>query len=390
MTTAGPDSCPIEGKVLLLLKGLGAGGAEMLAVTSARPRPGHLNHEVAYLLAHKDALVPRLAEHAVPVRSYDQRRSWDPRWLFRLRRDLRRTEIAVVHSHAPVPAIGARLAARTIPKQHRPKLVTTLHNTWSSLHPLTRAVYRLTSGLDDAHLSVSEGVHASLPPSLATQDRVVVHGIDVTQVRSTADRAGTREELGIDDDHVLVGTIANLRRTKGYPDLFAAAATVMERSERARFVIVGDGPMRDELEDLRSSLPHPERVLLTGRRLDATRLLSGFDVFCLPSHHEGLPVVLMEAMALGVPVVATRVGGVGELITDGVEGRLVDPHRPDDLASVLLDLAEDPDARARFADRARHRSEALDTRPALRAVHDTYERLLELAFDTGSGPLGTA
>ena len=94
MTTAGPDSCPIEGKVLLLLKGLGAGGAEMLAVTAARPRPGHLDHEVAYLLAHKDALVPRLAEHAVPVRSYDQRRSWDPRWLFRLRRDLRRTEVA--------------------------------------------------------------------------------------------------------------------------------------------------------------------------------------------------------------------------------------------------------------------------------------------------------
>ena len=378
-------------KVLLLLKGLGAGGAEVLAANTARPRPDdHLDHEVAYLLAHKDALVPRLTQHAVPVRSYDQRRAWDPRWLFRLRQDLARPEIAVVHSHAPVPAVGARLLARTIPKDRRPKVVTTLHNTWSSLHPLTRRAYHLTSKLDDAHLSVSDGVHASLPGPIAARDRVIVHGVDVAEVRRTADRADARAEIGIGDDQLLVGTIANLRRTKGYPDLLAAARTVIGRSERARFVIVGDGPMRAELEDLRDSIQHPDRVSFTGRRMDATRLLSAFDLFCLPSHHEGLPVVLMEAMALGVPVVATRVGGVDELITDGLEGRLVPPHRPDELATAIVELLEDDQAREACAAAARHRGADLDTEPAVRAVQATYAQLLGAAPLPASGPMGTS
>lgn len=378
MNDPSPVESPVLPKVLLLLKGLGAGGAEVLAVDAARPRPhDRLVHEVAYLLAHKDALVPRLTDHSVPVRCYDQRSWWDPRWLLRLRGDLRRPEVAVVHSHAPVPAVGARLLARTIARRNRPKVVTTLHNTWSSLHPLTRTAYHLTSRLDDAHLSVSEGVHASLPASIADRDRVIVHGVDVAQVRSTADRAGARAELGVGDQQLLVGTVANLRRTKGYPDLLAAASEVTQRSKRTSFVIVGDGPMRSELEHLRDTLDLDGRVLFTGRRLDATRLMSAFDLFCLPSHHEGLPVVLMEALALGIPVVASRVGGIGELITDGVEGRLVPPRHPEDLAAALSELLDDDVALATCAAAARSRGADLDTAPALRAVQTTYSRLLD-------------
>lgn len=364
-------------KVLLLIKGLATGGAEMLAVDAARPRnDDDLDHELAYLTPQYDALVPRLTDQGTPVRCYDQRRGWDPRWLLRLRRDLDRPEIAVIHSHSPVPAVGARLMARTVPRSRRPKVVTTLHNTWSSLHPLTRTAYRLTSRLDDAHLSVSEGVHRTIPASIARRDQVVVHGVDVNRIRRAADRAGARDELGVDRHDLVIGTIANLRWTKGYPDLIDAARTVTTAFPRARFVIVGDGPLREELEALRDDAGLTDRMVFTGARLDALRLLSAFDLFCLPSHHEGLPVVLMESMALGVPVVATSVGGIGELITDGVEGTLVPPHRPDLLAEALLALLTADDVRAKRSAAAGRLGDELDTEPATRRVRALYGDLL--------------
>src|SRR5690606_38476751 len=137
------------------------------------------------------------------------------------------------------------------------------------------------------------------------------------------DRAVARELIGVDPGDLVVGTVANLRSTKGYPDLIEAARSVTESEPRARFVSIGQGPQRDELEALRDAAGLGDRFRFLGFRPDASRLMAGFDVFCLASHHEGLPLALMEALVLGVPVVVTDVGGVGELVTDRQEGSLV-------------------------------------------------------------------
>ena len=256
------------------------------------------------------------------------------RWLGHLRGAMARAQ--VVHAHSPVPAVAARLVARTLPRARRPKLVTTEHNVWDSHHPATRIAERLTFGLDDAHLAVSEAVRRSLPAGRRAAVEVVVAGVDLPAVRGQADRDAVRRELGVADHEILVGTIANLRPQKGYPDLLHAARTVLDTAPEARFVAIGRGPQEDEVAALHRALGLGDRFRLLGHRADAVRLLSGFDVFCLASHHEGLPVALMEALALGVPVVATRAGGIPELVTDGREGRLVAVGAVADLAAALL------------------------------------------------------
>src|SRR5690606_35090833 len=119
---------------------------------------------------------------------------------------------------------------------------------------------------------------------------------DLDALRAAADRDGVRRELGVPDHEVLVGTVANLRPQKGYPDLLRAAATVLDQAADVAFVAVGRGPQENELAALHRSLGLGDRFTLLGYRADAARLMSGFDVFCMASHHEGLPVALMEAL----------------------------------------------------------------------------------------------
>ncbi|MDQ3306341.1 MAG: glycosyltransferase, partial [Actinomycetota bacterium] len=209
---------------------------------------------------------------------------------------------------------------RTLPRRCRPVLVFTEHNEWRRHNPLTRAANLATAGLDDVHLAVSEGVKASLPARLRARTEVVICGIDVDGVRRFApERDQVRAELGVSPEQVLVGTIANLRTEKAYPDLLRAARQVLDTELPVRFVAVGQGPLEAELDSLHAELDLGEGFRFLGYREDARRLLAGFDLFALSSRHEGLPVSLMEALALGVPVVATEVGGVPEAIRHGQE-----------------------------------------------------------------------
>jgi glycosyltransferase involved in cell wall biosynthesis len=126
-------------------------------------------------------------------------------------------------------------------------------------------------------------------------------------------------------------------RTKAYPDLLAAARTVIDQVPNVRFVAVGQGPQADELRALHAQLGLGPRFQFTGYRPDAVRVMSAFDIFCLASHHEGLPIAMLEALTLGLPIVATDVGGIRELIGDGSDAVLVQPRRPDELAKASSD-----------------------------------------------------
>ena len=134
--------------------------------------------------------------------------------------------------------------------------------------------------------------------------------------------------------------------------------------------------MSDELESLRAELGLGDRFEFLGFRPDAVELMSAFDIFCLASHHEGLPIVLMEALALGLPVVATRVGGIEEIVTDGVEAVLVPPRQPDRLARALIDLARAPQRRAEMAQRSRDRGELLDAPTTVATIEGVYREIV--------------
>ncbi len=369
--------------MLWLAKGLGPGGAERLLVThAAAADPDRVHYEVAYLLPHKDHLVAELEALGVTTHLLDAPRDRDLGWVTRLRRLVDEGDFDVVHAHSPVPAASARVAVRAMPARRRPVFVSTEHNRWPSHSRPTRAANAATFALNDAAIAVSAEVRDSMAAPFRSSTQVVVHGIDLAASRALVEqRAAVRAELGVGADEVLAVTVANFRAPKGYPDLLAAARLVSSGpgAQPVRFVIIGQGPLEADLRRLHAQLGLATTVEILGYRADASRLTAAADLFVLASHHEGLPVAVMEALAAGVPVVATDVGGLPEAVRHGTSGQLVPAHRPDLLAAAIGALAADPDLRRQLGRGAWDAAEAFSATRSEREVEAIYQRTLERA-----------
>jgi len=359
-------------RVLWVVKGLGPGGAERLLVEHARSGDRErLDYEVAYVLPWKRHLVPELETLGVATHCLDVRSVADPRWIRRMQRLVRERDVAVVHLHSPAVAAAARPALWF--RKDRPAVVYTEHNRWPSHHPVTRAANRLTVRLADATIAVSDDVRRSMGGA-GGRVEVVSHGIDMSALPAPESRSAVRADLGVDDDEVLAVTVANLRANKGYPTLLDAARLVVDRGAPVRFVAAGQGPLEQVLRDRVVALGLRERFTILGYVPDATRLVAAADLFVLASEHEGRPLAVMEALGLGVPVVATNVGGVPDLVEDGTCGLLVPPGDPDALAGAILDLV-DPGTREHLARGARARGLSVDGRAAVGQLDALYEDL---------------
>jgi glycosyltransferase involved in cell wall biosynthesis len=150
----------------------------------------------------------------------------------------------------------------------------------------------------------------------------------------------------------VIGSVGSLHVRKGYQYLIEAVPLVLTELPGARFVLVGEGPERLRLEQLAAELGVAGRVQFLGQRTDVSAVLPEFDVFVLPSITEGMPNAVLEAMAAGIPVVASRVGGVPEIVQDGETGLLVEPESPSDLARSLVRLGRDAPLRLALTQRA--------------------------------------
>ena len=181
-----------------------------------------------------------------------------------------------------------------------------------------------------------------------------------------------RSELVVDEDELLFLTVANLRPEKGYDVLLDAAKIIADRDLPIRIAAVGRGPLRDPLRARHAELGLGDRFQFLGQRDDVLQLLAGADAFVLASRHEGLPVALMEATSVGLPIVASRVGGIPQVLEDGVDALLVPPGEPDFLAQAMKRLASDAELRDRLGRQAKLRSSMFDIAEASRTVGDIY------------------
>ncbi len=362
-------------RVLMLTKGLGPGGAEKLISSVLQGgRDRGIDYDVAYVLPWKNHLVGEIEAAGARTVCLSRIGMRDPGWIVRLNRLIRSGRYHVVHVHAPLVASVARPLVRALGSR-RPALVGTEHNGWATFARPTRLVNSLTSPLQDGTFAVSEQVRQSMRPSLRRQVEVLVHGVPLDQARAVAQRGQVRAELGIDEEAVVIGTVGNYRAQKAYPDLLAAASIVTAAEPRTVFVAVGQGPLESEIHRIHAEHRLGERFRLLGYRADAVRVMSGCDVFTMASHHEGLPVALMEALALGLPVVATGVGGIPDAVRHGQEGLLVEPRAPEKLAAALLTVVRSSELRARLGAAAVARSGDFDIQRARQHVEDTYRRL---------------
>ena len=368
-------------RVLLVIKVLGYGGAERLLVDMvAKADRDAFDYEVAYVLASEDGLAPTIAADGTPVHALGAEGNWDLRWVARLRDLVSAGRFDVVHFHLPYTASLGRLGMASLPRSSRPAIVYTEHSAWDKMAVLVKALNRTTIGLDDSLIVVSEAAHRALPDGLRGRARVIVHGVDLSRsLALTAQRdevrASVRGELGVPDDELLVLTVANLRPEKGYDVLLDAARSIADRGLPVRFAAVGRGPLAEELAARHRALALGDRFRFLGERDDVIRLLVGCDVFVLPSRQEGLPVTLMEATSTGTAIVATAVGGVPQVITDGVDGLIVPPGDPTALADAVERVATDADLRRRLGAGATARSAMFDVETATREVEDIYRQL---------------
>lgn len=360
-------------RVLWLIKGLGPGGAERLLVGAARSiERDRFDVSAAYLLAWKDHLVGELRDAGVTAVCLGARGDLDPRWVMRFRRLVHDRRIDIVHAHSPVAATAARLAAGG-----RAAIVTTEHNTWDRYRPATRRANAATFSRQQAVIAVSQEVARSIGSRRGPPVHVIPNGVDAGALRTAAlPREVARRELGLPLDVPVIGTIGGVAPKKGHVDLVRAAARLTRRFPDAMVAVVGlelePGPVRTQItaEGLQ------DRVLLLGYRAEASRLLRAFDVFTLASRYEGMPVSLLEAMALGLPVVATGAGGVPEVVTSGRDGLLVAPGDDAALGAAWEELLTDPARGADLGTAAAATAERFSLRETVRRTQDVYDAAL--------------
>jgi glycosyltransferase involved in cell wall biosynthesis len=284
-----------------------------------------------------------------------------------------------VHSHLPYSASFARLAAVSV--RPRPALVYTEHSLWNKAALLTRTLNRATVGLDRALIVVSPAARQALPAHLQDRAEVIVHGVDRSRMsalieRRTELRHRLRCEIGERNDAIVAVTVANIRSEKGYAVWLGAAGLLARQSVSVRMVSIGTGPELSALEAARDEAGLRGRVDFLGHRPDALELMAGGDLFVLPSLQEGMPVALMEAMSLGLPVVASDIGGVPDIVTPSIEGVLVAPGDPEALAEACASLARDSGRRTVMAAASLARSEDFDVERSARRIEGVYRRVL--------------
>jgi glycosyltransferase involved in cell wall biosynthesis len=366
-------------RVLWLIKGLGPGGAERLLVAAAAAHDrDRFDIEVAYLVGWKNHLAPELEQLGVRCFPLGLANELDLRWVLRLRRLLRARRYDVLHVHSPYAAAFSRLAVRTLPRRDRPRLVTTEHSPASFSNRATRVANNVTAPLDDATIAVSDETRAAMPSWQRRRAETLVHGVVVDELRRLLGaRAAVRAELGIPDDVFVFGTVANYHPKKDWACLLHAARKLADDGRPIRFVAVGQGRLEAEVTALHRELRLGGVVTLTGYRADAVRVMAGCDAFVLASKWEGLPVALMEACALGLPIVASAVGGIPEHFADHVDALLVPPEDVDQLVDALTRVASDAELRERLAAGSAQRAADFDIRRTVARIEAVYDEVLQ-------------
>ena len=371
-----------EPRVLMLIQALGRGGAEQQLLSLAP----YLEFEVAFVDSRAQALRGEIESHGNRVHDLAGHR--DTRWALRLRRLVREREIDIVHSFSPRPGAIARiaLAGTGVHLAHSEQAM------WPSYHPVTRFANAATYWRNRRITAVSEGVVASMRYGPLTQVLpfppvdIVHNSLDLAAFdRTRIGRDEARERLGIDATRPVIGTVANFKPVKGHTHLVAAARTVTDAVPEVCFVLIGEGAEEPNLRSQVERLGLADTVLFAGMRADAAALTAAFDVFALPSLYEGFGVALLEAMAAGTAIVASRTGGIPEVLADGRHGELVEPGNSDQLAEALLGLLMDPTRRGALAESARARAESFDARATAARSREIYAAIASTSLQPPNG-----
>ncbi len=365
-------SMGVAGAEVLVARILERGGAELSPTILCLDEIGALGHE--------------LQKSGVEVRDLGRRPGLDLRLPGRLARAARERSLELLHAHQYTPFFYSALA-RLWPGVRR-KLILTEHGRhfpdrvsrrrrWTNRWLLQRQADAITGCSDFSRRGLAERDGFA-----AERIELIPNGVDVGRY-ATGERSELRSELGLDPGRVLVACVARFHPVKDHETLLRAFARVAAERDDVDLLLAGDGPLGERLRELTAALGLTGRVEFLGVRDDVPELLQAVDIFCMTSLSEAASLTVLEAMAAGLAIVVTAVGGNPELVRDRREGLLA--PRGDDaaIARALLELCADPDGAARMGAAARHRAQEGFT---LERTVDAYLELYRRVLSEGAAP----
>ena len=361
------------------------GGAQKQALSLIR----HLNKEEykVFLFTADDGLLMNeaLAINGITIkRSRFLERPINP-WkdlfsLFEIYIFIKKKQIDIVHTHSSKAGIVGRLAARLA----KVKIIAHTVHGWSfnDYQPFwTRLLYiwleRWIGGFTDRLIVVSHyDQEKGLSKNIASENRysLIRYGIDYAEFSGKQNAGKARQELGIGADDLVVGMIACFKPQKSPGDFVRLVVLIHQSLPRVKFVLVGDGALRENIKDLISEYNLQKNMLLLGWREDIPEILSAIDVFVLTSLWEGLPISVLEAMASHKPVVATDTGGIREVVSENKTGFLVSPHDIKAMAEKVEILLNDRSLRLKMGNNA---YSGLDSNYRLECMVNSTKELYE-------------
>jgi glycosyltransferase involved in cell wall biosynthesis len=371
-------------RILYVINDLALGGAQRVAFHQATfLDPDRFEARIAsFEFDASGAMVPSFERRGIPV--HRLRRASDPAWsgLSRLDRLIREFEPDLVHTHLAAAGVLGRFVAR---RRRVPSVVTTLHNLsdWEEkrFSPL-RWLDRRTLDMADVVVTVSDAIRRAVErvrPALSERTVTLHNGVPLEGLLGArAEREVARAELGYAPSDFVVGSVARFDPRKGLDILIEAAALAQSQCPQLRVLLIGDGPERESLEQKARALGVEHLMRIVRHRIDVRGVLAAMDLFAAPSRTEGLGMAIIEALAAGIPVIGSAVGGIPEVVEDGACGRLLPPAAPRVWSETLVQLARRPAELERWARAAPDTARRFSLENSGMALEALYSRLLGL------------
>jgi L-malate glycosyltransferase len=364
--------------VLHIIKSLGRGGAEMLLPETLRLHDqAKYEFHYIYFLPWKDQMVGAIRENGGVVSCLSAANNIQILLKARaILQYIRKHNIQLVHCHLP----WAGVVGRIVYKLSGVPVVYTEHNKQERYHGLTRWMNRLTFNWQTAAIAVSKDVAESIDNNIHPRIpvREILNGVNVDAFqRSHEAGMKLKQQLGVPQDAVVIGTLAVFRFQKRIKEWLEVFATVSSRYPNVVGVIVGDGPLKAEIEQHRKALGLEERVIMPGLQTEVKPWFSAMDIFMMTSQFEGLPIALLEAMSMECAIATTDAGGVKEVVKHEQNGLVVPVENWKELEEQVAFLVNNPVQRKSLAKEGRARVEAaFGMKRMVRELEDLYGRVL--------------
>jgi len=368
-------------KVLHIITRLLRGGAEEETLNIVYGLKDKYDFHLGYGAEFEDVQVRKLRDRGIKTRRFSLLRHYDPFSIFfsafQMYRYMRKNHFQIVHTHSTEAGVAGRIAAYLAGV---PIIIHTIHGIpfiegrnlflRSFLLFWERTMSKVTTKFESIADIITKKF---LEKGVGKDDQYITiySGVDTEKCRDSQ-----LLNLNIPSDHSKVLMASRLTKGKGFEELIQAAKKISRQKKKVSFLIAGEGKLKQRIEKSIHDNGLQDHFLLLGYRKDLYRVMKSADLFVLPSHAEGTPRVITEAMAVGLPIIATSVGGIPEQVEDGKNGLLIEPKNPDQLAEAILRLLNDRELRLQMGREGYKKAQRFSLSRMLKDVDALYKGLL--------------